>query len=91
MSWEAQVMAQLERHRRYPASAQRRGLEGVARIRIRMDRQGLVLASRLERSSGYPELDRAAMETPRRAQPLPAIPAHLPDQVERVVDIDFYL
>lgn len=91
MTWDSQVLAHLERHRRYPASAQRRGLEGVARVRFKMDRQGRVLWSRLETSSGHAELDRAAVETPRRAQPLPAIPANLPDQVERVVAIDFYL
>lgn len=55
------------------------------------DRPGRVLWSRVERSSGCGELDRAALDTLRRAAPLPAIPADRPDQVELVVPVEFYI
>lgn len=87
--WEGRVLARLERFRRYPADAQRARQQGTATIRFRIDRDGHVLSSALERSSGYPALDAAAMETLRRADPLPKIPPDRPDQVELVVPVEF--
>lgn len=89
-NWRSQVMAQLERHRRYPVSAQRRGLEGTAMVRFSMSRDGQVLSSRLERSSGHAELDRAAIETPRRAQPFPSIPSDQTAPMDLVVAVEFF-
>ncbi len=90
-TWEGQVLAALERKRRYPPAAQLLRQQGVAHVRFRMDRGGKVLWTRLERSSGFAELDRAAVETPKRAQPLPAIPADRPDQLELVVPVEFFI
>lgn len=90
-TWEGQVLAALEKTRRYPPAAQVRRQQGVAHVRFRMNRGGKVLWARLERSSGFGELDRAAVETPKRAQPLPQIPADRPDEVELVVPVEFFL
>lgn len=90
-TWEGQVLAALEKKRRYPPAAQLRRQQGVAHVRFRMDRAGKVLWTRLERSSGFVELDRAAVETPKRAQPLPPIPAERPDQLELVVPVEFFI
>jgi len=57
-----------------------------------MDRQGRVLNTRLERSSGVPALDQEALSIPRRAQPLPAPPAEMPgDVIELVTPIEFFI
>ena len=77
--------------RRYPPAAQARRQQGVAHVRFRMNRAGKVLWSRLERSSGFGELDRAAVDAPKRAQPLPQIPAERPDEIELVVPVEFFL
>ncbi|WP_239509389.1 energy transducer TonB family protein [Stenotrophomonas maltophilia] len=45
----------------------------------------------LIRSSGIPELDRAALATIRRAQPLPAIPDDRPDPLDLSVPVEFFL
>ncbi|WP_371432106.1 energy transducer TonB [Novosphingobium sp.] len=40
------------------------------------------------RSSGFPDLDKAALETLRRADPLPKIPADRPDEIELAVPVE---
>jgi len=89
-SWEAQVMAHLEHHRRYPAAARARRQQGVAYVTFRMNRAGQVLSSRVSRSSGAGVLDRAALDTLKRAQPLPAIPDDRPDEMELTVQVEFF-
>ena len=90
-TWEGQVLARLEKYRRFPDGARLRRQQGVVHVRFRMDRPGRVLWSRVERSSGFGELDRAALDTLRRAQPLPAIPAGRPDEIELVVPVEFFI
>lgn len=88
-SWEARLLAHLEKYRRYPASARARREQGVAYVRFRMNRAGRVLDAALLRSSGNAALDRAAMETIRRAQPLPAIPEDRADELQLSVPVEF--
>jgi protein TonB len=56
-----------------------------------MNRAGRLLGARILRSSGSPALDRAALETLRRAQPLPSIPEDMPDEVGLDLPVAFYL
>ncbi|MCD4506092.1 TonB family protein, partial [Chromobacterium piscinae] len=90
-SWEAKVLARLERYRQYPATSRLRGDEGTAYLSIRIDREGRVLAARLSRGSGHPALDQAALDTAYRAAPLPRIPDALPDTLELAVPVEFFL
>jgi len=91
-SWEGRLLAALHRHRRYPASARMRRQQGVPYIRFVMDREGRVLSARLERSSGFADLDREAVALPKRAQPLPKAPADRPGAtLELVVPVEFFL
>jgi len=66
----------LEPHRRYPRAARVRGLEGLVRVSLLIDRAGSVLESRVAESSGEPLLDAAALEMVARAAPAPPLPAH---------------
>jgi len=91
-TWEGRVLAALHKERRYPRLAMTRRQQGVPYIRFVMDREGKVLSSRLERSSGFPELDREAVALARRASPLPKPPDDKPgDTVEVVVPVQFFL
>lgn len=90
-TWEALLLAHLERHRRYPASARARQIQGVAHLRFRMNRSGKVLGATVLRSSGAAVLDRAALDTLKRAQPLPAIPKERADEVELTLPVEFYV
>ena len=78
LTWQRQLVAQLERHKRYPSNAH--GALGEANLAFRIDRQGRVLSSRIVRSSGSPALDEEALALVKRAQPLPAPPAGMTDQ-----------
>lgn len=91
-TWEGRVLARLNEHRRYPRSARAGWQQGVPYIRFVMDRDGKVVSSRLERSSGFPDLDREAVSLPKRAQPLPKPPDDKPgDTMELVVPVQFFL
>jgi periplasmic protein TonB len=76
--WERLLVAQLERHKRYPPKA--RGKVGEARLAFSIDRAGRVLTSRIVHSSGSDALDEEALALVKRAAPLPPPPAGLPDE-----------
>jgi len=91
-SWEGLVMGALDKVKRYPRLAASRRQQGVPYIRFVMDREGNVLSSRLERSSGFSDLDREAVMLPKRAAPLPKPPASREGEtVEVVVPVEFFL
>jgi periplasmic protein TonB len=68
------VLAQLARHKRMPAEAQRNHSQGMATINFMIDGSGRVGAVRLVRSSGVAILDQEALGLPRRASPFPPPP-----------------
>ena len=60
-------------------------------IRIRIDRRGNIRFMELDKSSGFLVLDRAALDTVRRANPVPAVPQDYPsgDYIEFIVPVVF--
>lgn len=90
-TWEAQLLAHLEKYRRFPAAARARREQGIAHVRFLMNREGHVLSIEILRSSGSAALDRAALDTLRRAQPLPAIPPERPSPLELTVPVEFFV
>ena len=91
-TWRTQIVALLERNKRYPAAAQSRREQGSAQVFFSLDRQGRVVDSRVVRSSGAAALDAEALAMLRRAQPFPPPPPELAgDRVDLTVPIRFYL
>lgn len=91
-SWQGTLRAHLERHKRYPAAAAFRRQQGCPIVRFVMDREGRVVRSMIERSSGHAALDEEALAMLARAQPLPPPPAELSGAViELVVPVQFFL
>lgn len=91
-TWQGLVLGQLNKSKRYPASAQFRRQQGVPWVRFTMDRNGKVISVAMERSSGVDALDREALALPKRAQPFPKPPADVPGQaVELIVPVEFFL
>ena len=76
-SWQGTLLAHLQKYKKYPASAQARGKEGMNRLRFVVDAEGNVLSFELVGASGNADLDRATLEMIRRAQPLPKPPADM--------------
>lgn len=91
-SWEGGVLTALNAQRRYPRGAMARRQQGIPYIRFVIARDGRVLSPRLERSSGYAELDREALALPKHASPLPEPPGDRPGEtLELVVPVEFFL
>lgn len=73
-TWQSRVAARLNRHKRYPSAARKARQEGVVRVRFTFDGGGNVQSVALVASSGVAELDQEAVNTVRRASPIPAPP-----------------
>lgn len=73
-TWKSQLMAAIERNKRYPDAARATRAQGIAQIAFALDRQGRVIETRLVRGSGAAALDEEALAIPRRAQPFPVPP-----------------
>lgn len=83
----------LYKFRDYPEEALTQNQQGVAMIRLRIDRTGRILYYRLERSTGYPLLDDAVRELVWKSAPVPEVPGHYPggQQLEFLIPIAFTL
>jgi protein TonB len=91
-SWQSSLVRQLQRYKRYPSEAQSRSEEGVVLLSFSLDRTGHVLAHHIVRSSGFADLDNEVMAMIKRAEPLPAFPASMPQpQLDLTVPIRFSL
>jgi periplasmic protein TonB len=73
--WESELVAHIERFKRYPAEARARGDHGMARVAFTIDRNGRVLGSRVVQSSGSQQLDEESLALLTRAQPMPRPPS----------------
>lgn len=91
-SWQGSVLQKLERLKRYPSDAQNDRQEGVATIKITINRQGNVLNAKLAKSSGYSLLDKEAVALAYRANPLPAVPEAIKgNNITINVPVEFHL
>ncbi len=77
----------------YPLAARRERLEGVVVLRIRLARDGRILAVRLSRSSGHQMLDTAALASVQGLGSMPAPPAQIPwdDDRELPLPVNYVL
>ena len=91
-TWLSQLVAKLQRAKRYPDQARSRGDQGTASVTFTMDRAGRVLSATLARSSGSLSLDEEAVAMVHRAEPLPALPPEIPGAtLTRTIPINFTL
>jgi protein TonB len=76
-SYNAMVIAHLQRYRVYPEQARAAQITGVSTVRFTLGASGNVISVSLAGSSGAGVLDQAAIAMVRRASPFPPIPASL--------------
>ena len=74
IGWRQLLRDRIERAKQYPHEARRQGMEGTTEVEFQVAKDGSVKEVMVVRSSGFPILDHASMETIRRAAPLPVIP-----------------
>jgi len=91
-SFQARLLAQLNRFKQYPRAARQAHIEGVVMLHFVMAADGRVQSFDIAKSSGRPVLDAEALALIQRAQPLPALPADYPTRtLDAVVPIEFLL
>jgi periplasmic protein TonB len=69
---DLRVLDWLSQYRAYPFAARRARIEGVVQLRVTLMPDGRLVGARVERSSGHPLLDQAALELLAHAAPLPS-------------------
>jgi protein TonB len=90
LNWKSQLVAQLERSKRYPSEARVRGEQGVAQLAFSIDRHGGVHHARIAHSSGFSLLDEATLALGGGAGPLPPPPPELDgEEIAIVVPIRY--
>jgi periplasmic protein TonB len=81
IQFQQALLRHIGRYQRYPSAARRNHLQGTVQTYFSLGRDGTLLGVWVKTSSGQPVLDTEAIETIRRAQPLPPIPPDLPDHL----------
>jgi protein TonB len=87
MMFQRALLSHIARYRQYPQGTHR----GRANVQLvfSMLRDGTVTDVRIMSSSGDTMLDQAALETIRKAQPMPKIPTELPEHLNILVPMAF--
>ncbi|MCB1234368.1 MAG: energy transducer TonB [Verrucomicrobiae bacterium] len=75
----------------YPATAKRAGRQGTAWVRVSVKASGALRSVRIDRGTGSPALDAAAVSCVRRWRFSPALKAGVPVDAEALVKVSFRL
>lgn len=89
--FQQRLLAHIARYRLYPDDAKRNGVQGVVTVLFAMRRDGTVTGAWVRGTSGNRTLDDAAIDTIRRAVPLPGIPPEMPDSLNVLIPVAFNL
>lgn len=76
-TWQSNLLAHIQRYKRYPRQARRRGQEAVIYVQVTITRDGQVVKHQLEKASQYKALNREVLNLITRAQPLPPPPKEI--------------
>ena len=77
-TWQKELVAHLDKHKKYPSERSQKAAEIY--VRFTLDRLGHVLATSIEKGSGDTAFDAAALAMVRRSDPVPAPPPLIADE-----------
>jgi protein TonB len=77
-TWQKELIAHLDRHKRYPAERVQKSAEIV--VSFALDRMGHVLSTSIVKGSGDAAFDEAALAMVRRSDPVPQPPPLVADE-----------
>jgi protein TonB len=77
-TWQKELLAHLDRHKRYPADRSQKTAEIL--VSFALDRMGHVLSASIVKASGDPAFDQAALAMVRRSDPVPQPPPVVADE-----------
>lgn len=89
VKFQQALLRHVARFQRYPNAARALNLQGKVDMRFSLSRDGTLLGVWVKTGSGQVVLDKEAIDTIRRAQPLPAIPRELPDRLNVQLQLEF--
>jgi protein TonB len=78
VTWQKELIAHLDRHKRYPAERSQKTAEIL--VSFVLDRTGHVLSTSIVKGSGDPAFDEAALAMVRRSDPVPMPPPLVADE-----------
>ena len=78
VTWQKELSAHLDKHKKYPSERSQKAAE--ISVRFTLDRLGHVLSTSVEKSSGDAAFDEAALAMVRRSDPVPAPPPLIADE-----------
>jgi protein TonB len=82
----------INKYKTYPDVAKKQKQQGGPMLSIRLRRDGTVLDVQIDKSSGFPLLDEAALKAVRDASPVPPFPAsYADDEAEIELPFTFHL
>ena len=76
--WRKKLAKRIAKKHIYPRSALSREIEGKARVKVVMDREGVITSFEVIQPSGESILDKAIPKMMKKLTPLPPPPANLP-------------
>lgn len=77
-TWQKELVAHLDRHKRYPAERSQKSAEIL--VSFALDRRGHVLSASIVKGSGDAAFDQAALAMVRRSDPVPPPPPLIADE-----------
>jgi TonB family protein len=77
-TWTKELIAHLDKHKRYPAERQQKTAEII--VSFVLDRTGHVLSSSIAKGSGDTAFDEAALAMIKRSDPVPQPPPLVADE-----------
>jgi TonB family protein len=78
VTWQKELVAHLDRHKRYPAERSQKSAEIL--VSFALDRMGHVLSTTIVKGSGDAAFDQAALAMVRRSDPVPPPPPLVADE-----------
>jgi TonB family protein len=78
VTWQKELVAHLDRHKRYPAARSQKSAEIL--VGFALDRTGHVLSTTIVKGSGDAAFDQAALAMVRRSDPVPPPPPLVADE-----------
>src|SRR6266849_6500654 len=78
VTWQKELIAHLDKHKRYPAERSQKSAEIV--VSFALDRMGHVLSTAIVKGSGDTAFDEAALAMVRRSDPVPQPPPLVADE-----------
>lgn len=76
-NYEFQLLAWLERHKRYPNLARRRGQQGTVILEFVINTEGKLLSHKILQASTHTALNTAVVKMIKQASPMPPVPQEL--------------